>query len=124
MKKLLFLFLPFFLISCSEPEQEKETRITPAHTIREITILDNSAIFTVSCAIPTPCWEFHSYDVITSNNDYYITFYVKSTDQSVCPQYISSLNAYYNVDVNESGEYRFHFYKTDSSSIDTTILFP
>ncbi len=122
MRNLISILFLFCLIGCSVFEEDKKTRIIPAESVKEITISGRSVNFNVSCRIPTPCWEFYKYEETVDETYYFIKFFAKITDQAVCPQVVSSLDAYYKVNVLKNGEYIFHFFQNDTTGLDTIIV--
>ena len=121
MKKEQWLLLPVFLGGCLLSGSEEETRIAPAVSIERIRMEGRSVSFTVRCRIPTPCWKFHHYEESIVGTDYYAAFYVERTNASVCPQVVSHLDVSYTASVEAAGRWGFHFARTDTSFLDTTL---
>ena len=115
------LFLISLLSSCNM-DNNIETALIWPDSLKEVSVSGRTVNFTVTCRIPTPCYDFDKYKEKQEGNHYFISFFAKHDKQRVCPQVVSSLNAYYKKTLHQDGEYVFHFMRKDSTSLDTVIV--
>ena len=121
LKSILSVFLSFLVISCNETDDVTPVVIR-ADSVKEVTVSGITVDFIVTCMIPTPCYDYYNYEETADGMHYFIKFIAKHDGQSICPQVISSLDAPYKVIVPKDGEYIFHFFQNDTTSLDTTIV--
>ncbi len=120
-KIILALFLLSLLSSCNMDDNIETALIWP-DSLKEVSVSGRTVNFTVTCRIPTPCYDFDKYNEEQEGNHYFISFFAKHDKQRVCPQVVSSLDAYYKKTLPQGGEYVFHFMHKDSTSLDTVIV--
>lgn len=96
--------------------------VVSVDSIRVEKIVDKGVGFTAFCTVSDPCWEFWKYDKDIIEFDVYIKIYARRDSRLFCPQVIWSIEVPLFVRVGSFGRYHFHFWQTDSSSLDTTIV--
>jgi len=69
--------------------------------------------------VPTPCHYYLTTELSQENNDYYIKIYSRYEGEP-CIAVISTIEVPVTINV-QSGEKVFHFWQSDTTSLDTTI---
>jgi hypothetical protein len=98
-------------------------RVYP-HAIENTAVQGLNIAFQVVCVVGDPCWFPSHNEFATKNNgqDIYVSVYAKRDKKAVCPQVISIIKPIVKYSVKTVGEYRFHFWKSDTTTMDTTIV--
>jgi hypothetical protein len=102
-------------------EDDIITRAMPVSAIENIGKNKRQASFTVTVSTPNPCWEFHEAQIDKSENEVWVKI-IGSIDEDInCIQILGQFTTTINVNFSSPGEYLIHFWKSDTTSIDTTI---
>jgi hypothetical protein len=125
MKPFVFCLLLIFS-RCTSSTDNTNTFSSPlsANLIRSVTAANHKVSFVVSCTIPEPCWEYLRTDQDINSFDVYVTIVGKRITTDPCLEVLSSLDTKPTIIVPKAGAYTFHFWSTNETSIDTTIVVP
>lgn len=126
MKKLLmFLLLGLNIssfLSCDNlVENETTKRKASTLIVEKVSTNSNSISLTAIAEWGSSCGSFSHLVVSQNNKDISITVYGKEPIDAVCLAVMSSFAAPVEIIVDSPGKYNFHFWQTDSTSLDTTI---
>jgi len=80
-----------------------------------------TVFFAVYGWVPDPCVEFYKFDLKKTSNDYYISIETRREMVHICPAVISTLVSPVYFEVEAPGTYSFHFWQSDTSTVDTTF---
>jgi RPA family protein len=95
--------------------------ITHVDSVRVEKISGTTIEFKAFIGLATPCYTYSHYKAIRENNDYQIRLYSYLADSGPCPQVIVQEEVPVTIDVKEKGTYHFHFYSTDSLTVDLDV---
>lgn len=123
MKIIFFLLLTILISSCSSFEDEEERHSIPIDSISVNSISNLTVNFTATIFCGSYCWKETYFEKSISGSDVFIKTFAVSDGSSVCPQVCVEYQTPINISLPSSGSYTFHFWKSDTSSIDTTIVF-
>lgn len=122
MKFIVLLFATLIVTSCSELEEDEITRAIP---IEIFSVKNKSTLnieFTASNSCGSMCWKRTYFEKTISGNDIYIKTFATMDGSLVCTAVCVSVDVPINITLSSPGSYNFHFWKSDTSSIDTTII--
>jgi hypothetical protein len=122
--KNIILSLLLIVIGCTSSTDSNNTLSGPitANRIKSVQISNHTITFLVNCTIPEPCWEYARTDQAINGFEVNLKIFGKRATNDPCVQVLSSLDAKTTTVVPTSGRYIFHFWSTDDTSIDTTIV--
>lgn len=120
MKKIIILLSAIAIYSCSVFEENKINHPIPVDSI-SVKNTSLNAEFTAIILCGSYCWENTYFEKSISGSDVFIKTFAVSDGSAVCPQVCVEYQTPINISLPMSGNYTFHFWKTDTSSIDTTI---
>jgi len=117
---ILFLLI---IIGCDLLDnQDDETYYEGPANVYYIEILgltNNKIEFSVFAQVPSPCNYHSKTELHRDNDDYYIKIFSRY-DGEPCLGILSTIEVYVSVNTS-SGEKEFHFWQSDTTSLDTTI---
>jgi hypothetical protein len=68
------------------------------------------------------CWEFSRFNIISSGSDVYVTPYAKRpAKRVVCATVMTTVSGEGRFTPRFPGEYKFHFWRSDTLSLDYTV---
>ena len=121
MKKIFLLLLLILLTSCSLLEDES-THTFPAGidslSIGEIELRTTDFSTHIICG--SMCWNGYYFEKTENGNNIYLRLFVTS-DGNPCPAVCVERSFPYKFRALSPGNYSFHFWRNDSTNIDTTI---
>lgn len=79
-------------------------------------------VFEIASFFNTPCDEYSHSDINQDDFDISIKFYQKSEKGGRCTQVVVDTEIRWGFMPESAGEYRFHFWQSDSASLDTTVV--
>ena len=123
MKKIIFLFLTIILSSCSSFEDDEVRNPIPVDSILVNNISNLTADFTATIFCGSYCWKNTFFEKSVNGSNVYIKTFAVSDGSAVCPEVCVEVETPIIISLPTSGSYKFHFWKSDTSSIDTTIVF-
>ncbi len=78
--------------------------------------------FEIASFLNTPCHKYSHADVKQDNFDIFVEFYQKQKREAICTQVIVDTRINWSINMRSPGEYRFHFWQSDSTSLDTIVI--
>ncbi|MEO8230881.1 MAG: hypothetical protein ABI638_01270 [Ignavibacteriota bacterium] len=123
MKKIFFLLLTVLISACSSFEKEEHRPPITVDSVSVNSVSNLTANFTAIIFCGSYCWEKTYFEKSISGSDIFIKTFAVSDGSTVCPQVCVEYQTPINISLPSSGSYTFHFWKSDTSSIDTTIIF-
>jgi hypothetical protein len=85
--------------------------------------VDDPINFTVTSTFGDDCWEFSRFSVIPSGSDVYVTPYAKHlVKRLICATVMTDVSGEGRFTPRIPGEYRFHFWRSDTLSLDYTVI--
>jgi hypothetical protein len=103
----------------------EEDDITSPIPVDSISVNNTSSLtadFTATIYCGSYCWKKTYFEKSISGNNVFIKTFAISEGSSVCPAVCVEYQIPINIDLQTSGSYTFHFWKSDSTSIDTTLI--
>ncbi|MBE0551451.1 MAG: hypothetical protein IH619_03640 [Ignavibacterium sp.] len=122
MKHLFFLLMLLVLSSCSVFEEDDITRPIPVDSVFVNNSSNLTAEFTAKIYCGSYCWKNTYFEKSILGNNVFIKTFAVSEGSSVCPAVCVEYQTLINIVLPASGSYTFHFWKSDSTSIDTTLI--
>ena len=123
MKQIIFLFLATIISACSSFEDEEIIRPIPVDSIFVNSISSHSVHFTTTIFCGSMCWKNTYFKKRIVGEDVFLKTFAVLDGSSVCPAVCVEVETPINIILQSTGSYTFHFWKSDTSSIDTTIVF-
>ena len=123
MKIFSILLLVKALSACSLFEENDITHPIPVDSISVNNTSSLTADFTAKIYCGSYCWKNTCFEKSINGNNVFIKTFAVSDESSVCPAVCVEYQIPINITLPVSGSYTFHFWKSDTSSIDTTIIF-
>lgn len=112
------------LPSCSIWEDDTEIRRPFAvDSITVVNIARNVIEFTATNNCGSMCWKQTYFESNTSRNDVFIKTFFVADGSTICPQVCVEVKTPVQITLPSTGSYTFHFWQSDSTSLDTTIVF-
>lgn len=93
----------------------------PVISVKEINARNNIVSILAVASWSDGCGSFSHYSVNSNNKDISIVIYVNKPSELACPAVMISFDAPIDIVVDGAGDYNFHFWQTDSTSLDTTF---
>lgn len=122
MKIITSLFLACIVSSCTIFEDDEIKRPIPVDSISVNKISNLSVDFTASIFCGSMCWKYTYFEKRISASDVFIKTFAVSDGSSVCPAVCVDYQTPINISLLSAGNYTFYFWKSDTSSIDTTLF--
>jgi hypothetical protein len=122
MKFLFFLLAAFVISSCSEFEDDEITYTIPVDSISVKNISKLKAEFMASNFCGSMCWEKTYFEKIIIGNDVFIKTFAVADGSTACPAVCVYTETQVSIMPLSVGSYTFHFWKSNTSSIDTTLI--
>ncbi len=123
--KTACLFLPICLLvaGCLTDSEQKlpDPRPVSAFAFESATISGQTVSMVVRCMVPDPCWAFTGIDHSRTDNTITISVFARRVTNDPCPQVVWSIEAPFNVTIKNAGIYTFCFWRSDSTTLDTTL---
>ena len=125
MKSKIIAFALCIFFGCSLFQEDDEIEYIEAvvgvDSIHINNISNMTVWFAVFCTVGDPCWEFWKHDESKIGSDIYVKVYARRDRSLVCLDVIGLIKVPLIINVGSAGDYYFHFWQTDTSSLDTTI---
>ena len=122
MKQLFFLLMALVLSSCSLFEEDDITSPIPVDSVFVNNTSNLTVDFTAKIYCGSYCWKKTYFEKSINGNNVFITTFAVSDGSSVCPAVCIEYQIPISIVLPVSGSYTFHFWKSDTSSIDTTLI--
>jgi len=121
MKQITFFLLVFILSSCSEFETDEITRAIPIDSVSVNNISNLSVDFTAITYCGSLCWKSTYFEKRIIASDVFIKTFAVLDKSAACPAVCVEVHTPITINLQSSGRFTFHFWKSDTSSIDTTL---
>jgi hypothetical protein len=102
-------------------EEDDITRPIPVDSISVNNTSNLTADITATIFCGSYCWKNTYFEKSINGNKVFIKTFAVSDGSSVCPAVCVEYQILINIALQTSGSYTFHFWKSDSTSIDTTL---
>ena len=122
MKTITYLFLSIILFSCTIFEDDEIKRPIPVDSISVNNITNLSVDFTASIFCGSLCWKNTYFEKRISGSEVFIKTFAVLDGSSVCPAVCVDYQTPINISLISAGSYTFHFWRSDTSSMDTTLF--
>jgi hypothetical protein len=122
MKIFSILLLITTLSSCSVFEEDDITYPIPIDSVFVNNTSNLTAEFTAKIYCGSYCWKNTYFEKSILGNNVFIKTFAVSDGSSVCPAVCVEYQTLINIVLPASGSYTFHFWRSDTSSIDTTLI--
>jgi hypothetical protein len=122
MKTIAYLFFAIILSSCTVFEDDEIKRPIPVDSISVNNISNLFVDFIASVFCGSMCWKNTYFEERISGNDVFIKTLAVLDGSSVCPAVCVDYQTPINISLLSAGSYTFHFWKSDTSSIDTSLI--
>jgi hypothetical protein len=122
MKNIAISFLILIISSCSVFEEDDTTRPIPTDSILINDIADLKVNFSAIIECGSMCWKETYYKSSINGDDVYIKTFAVTDGSAVCPAVCVETEIPISIKLMVPGSYTFHFWRSDTSSIDTTLI--
>lgn len=122
MKKIAFFFLMLIISSCSLFEEDDIIHTIPVDSVFVNNTSNLTVEFTAKIYCGSMCWKETYYKSSTNGNDVYIKTFAVTDGSAVCPAVCVETEIQISIKLLVPGNYTFHFWRSDTSSIDTTLI--
>lgn len=122
MKLLIIVSMLLFVSSCSLVDDDTEiTQPFPVDSISVKNIARNLIEFTATNNCGSMCWKQTYAESSINRNDVFIKTICVFDGSAVCPEVCVEVKTPVSITLPSVGEYTFHFWQSNSASLDTTI---
>ena len=122
MKTVVCLFFATILSACNIFEDDEIKLPIPVDSISVNNITNLLVDFTASIFCGTLCWKNTYFEKRISGSEVFIKTFAVSDGSLVCPAVWVDYQTPINISLLSAGRYTFHFWKSDTSNIDTTLF--
>lgn len=127
LRSLLLLGAAVLLLSACEnlfdDTSEYDEAVAMVDSVHVDTIRSLTATVSFLCYTPTPCWSFSRTAETRTGNDIAVTVYRRVKRNITCVQMTGSFRRSVDFTVPAPGRYTLKFYRTTTTTLDTTITF-
>lgn len=122
---VIFISIIFHFTSCEQTEVISDDIVARAPVLSvSVSSKSNSHVqFTAVASWHNGCGSFSHFTAVLKDSDFLITVFGKQPKDAFCTQAFIEFDAPVEITVPQSGTYRFSFWQSDSTSVDTTITF-
>jgi hypothetical protein len=128
MKTLVFTSMLVFIMSGCLIDSGRDLPIPIPLAVDSLQVISNNGnniiAFSVACTVPDPCWAFVTKNESLTKPNAFVQMIGKRATTDPCPQVLSTIKAAVDVYLPSSGTWTFHFWRSDTSSLDTAIVIP
>ncbi len=126
MKRLFLAVMVLALSSAGcltdSDDDEYLLRPVPVDSVRNARVSPHSVTFDVFGTVADPCWQFNWAEIWRRAEDISVKIHAKRKRAAMCPQVLTVLKTRVQIPVTGAGTYEFHFWASDSASVDTTVV--
>ena len=122
MKKIIVLLSVIAVYSCSVFEEDEIVYPIPVDSISVKSTYNLIADFTASNFCGSSCWKRTYFEKKITGNKIDIKTFAVTDGSRTCPDVCVYAETPIRIMLPSSGTYEFHFWKSDTSSIDTAIV--
>jgi hypothetical protein len=124
MKYFILLILSIFILcGCDILDDQYIIKLSPVGTIDIANKSPNSILFIAHASWPNGCGSVDHSEVVKNGSNYSIKVYGKQEKDAICTQAFITIDALVNIQNISAGTYSFSFWQSDTTSVDTTIIF-
>jgi len=121
MKHQFFVLMALVISSCSVFEEDDITRTIPVDSVFVNNTSNLTAEFTAKIYCGSYCWKNTCFEKSIDGNNVFIKTFAVTDGSAVCPAVCVETEIPISILLMIPGSYTFHFWKSDSTSIDTTL---
>ncbi|MDP2364172.1 MAG: hypothetical protein Q8M94_10425 [Ignavibacteria bacterium] len=122
MKHLAFLFLAVILAACSTFEDDEIIYTIPVEAISVKNSSNLTIEFIASNSCGSMCWERTYFERTINGKNIFIKLFAVADGSTACPDVCVNVEVPISINLPSSDSFTFHFWKSDTSSIDTTLI--
>ena len=124
---LLFILLPVIIFGCAQlvdgPDWIEEKMYTSEADLPSSAVVGEPVIFTLRSGLPNSCWKFSRIGINSSGYDVFVAAYMKrSPEDLVCLDVVTPVAEEGAYIPEFPGEYRFYFWRSDTLTLDYTVI--
>lgn len=116
------IFLLIIFSSCTMFEEDEIIHPIPTDSISVNNTSNLTADITATIFCGSYCWKNTYFEKNINGNNVFIKTFVVSDESTVCPAVCIEYQTPISITLPVSGSYTFHFWRSDTSSIDTTLI--
>ena len=110
-------------MGCNILDDKYIVNLSPVNSIEISNKTTNSISFIAHATWYNGCGLVDHSEVVKNGSIYSIKVYGKQKNDATCTQALITIDAVVDIKNISAGAYSFSFWKTDTTSIDTTIIF-
>ena len=123
---LFFILLPLIIVGCAQspagPEWIEEEMYTREADLPSSAVVGEPIIFTLRSWLPNSCWKFSCIRIYSLGHDVFVTAYMKHNPEDIiCFDVVTPIEEERAYIPKFRGECRFHFWRSDTLSLDYTV---
>lgn len=115
------IIFAFFLTACVNDSNITVSKI-PSVKFKRVIVTDGLASFAVICGVSCPSYVYYNYENKIVDEEYLVSFYARLDGQDVCPAVGYTIEVPFVVFIPDPGTYKFHFWQSDTTTLDTTLI--
>lgn len=120
------IVIPFLFLGCSLFPHASDYDYYPMYP-GEISSVEHGGIgqsisFEIESAFNSSCGEYSHAEIRKSDFDLFVKFYQREKRETICATVMVPTQIHWRFNPITAGEYNFHFWRSDSTSLDTTII--
>ena len=122
---LLVVLFSLCISACQNSTDEGEIIIgkSPVVSISSTNKSGNNVSFIVKASWHNGCGSFSHFTSSQTDSTFYITVYGRQSKNAICTQAFIKYDAPVDITITGLGKYKFKFWQSDTTSVDTTITF-
>jgi hypothetical protein len=123
----VFILIPILVSGCGLFSDGVDWRYSPMHPVEILSVesggYSEKVVFEIASYLNTPCYSYSHAEVKYEGTNIFVGFFQKSDGQVACPDVVVDTEILWSFRPRLRGEYTFHFRRSDSTSLDTTLTF-
>lgn len=123
---ILTLILLLITAGCIFDSGEDDYRygVVSIDSVAVLSVQERTVFFACYSEVSDYCWQVHRFLSNRQGNDIFITVEAKHQEGVQCATAFKTLESPVYFEVDAPGAYSFHFWQSDSSTVDTTFAIP
>ena len=123
----LLILLPVIIVGCAQSPQGPEWIEREMYTIEadlpSSAVVGEPVIFTLRSSTPNSCWKFSHIVINSLGHDVFVTAYMKRNPEDIiCLTVVTPVVEEGAYIPKFPGECRFHFWRSDTLTLDYTVF--